>query len=98
MGPSRGAPLGILLALLVGCAPARAPEPSYDPARSLLEVVAVLRLHVPDDTYRFEAARDYTGRNVYRSTLLRLENLEHAVTASYGFGGHDAALVFKREG
>jgi hypothetical protein len=65
-------------ALWLGCAPARPPDPSYDPARSLLEVVAVLRLHVPDDTYRFEPARDFTGRNVYRGTLLRLENLERA--------------------
>jgi hypothetical protein len=65
-------------ALWLGCAPGKPPDPSYDPARSLLEVVAVLRLHVPDDTYRFEPARDFTGRNVYRGTLLRLENLERA--------------------
>lgn len=65
-------------ALWLGCAPTKPPDPSYDPARSLLEVVAVLRLHVPDDTYRFEPARDFTGRNVYRGTLLRLENLERA--------------------
>jgi hypothetical protein len=65
-------------ALGLGCAPAKPPDPSYDPARSLLEVVSVLRLHVPDDTYRFEPARDFTGHNVYRGSLLRLENLERA--------------------
>lgn len=71
--------VGLLVpALSLGCAPGAPPDPSYDPARSLLEVVAVLRLHVPDDTYRLEAARDFTGRNVYRGTLLRLENLERA--------------------
>jgi hypothetical protein len=41
-------------------------------------VVAVLHRHVPDDTYRFPPATDYTGRNVYRASLLRLENLEKA--------------------
>lgn len=51
-------------------------EAFYGPSESILEVVAVLRRHVPDDTYRFEPATDFTGRNVYRSSLLRLENLE----------------------
>jgi hypothetical protein len=68
---------GILLAL-AACAPARPPDPSYAPTQTLLEVVAVLQRHVPDDTYRFPPARDFTGRNVYRATLLRLENLEQA--------------------
>ena len=70
------APLALACAL--ACAPARAPEPSYDPAASVLEVVSVLRRHVPDDTYRFPPARDFTGRNLYRASLLRLENLEQA--------------------
>jgi hypothetical protein len=78
MAPLRLVVCVLAPALWLGCAPAKPPDPSYDPARSLLEVVAVLRLHVPDDTYRFEPARDFTGRNVYRGTLLRLENLERA--------------------
>jgi hypothetical protein len=59
------------------------PDPRYQPTQSLLEINAVLRRHVPDDTYRFAPARDFTGRNVYRSSLLRLESLEQA---------HEAAL------
>src|SRR5499426_2930606 len=69
------AALGIAGAAL-GCASTPAPDPRYRPAENVLEVVAVLRAHVDDDTYRFEAARDFTGRNVYRSSLLRLESME----------------------
>ena len=38
--------------------------------------VSLLRLHVDDDTYRFPPARDFTGKNVYRAVLERLESLE----------------------
>jgi hypothetical protein len=83
-------------ALWLGCAPAKPPDPSYDPARSLLEVVAVLRLHVPDDTYRFEPARDFTGRNVYRGTLLRLENLERAHADDLRAGHMQDVIYFSK--
>ena len=63
------------LTLALGCS-TPAPDPHYRPAENVLEVIALLRVHVPDDTYRFDPARDYTGRNVYRSSLLRLESLE----------------------
>jgi hypothetical protein len=72
--------LAVLAALLVvaasACSNTRDPDPRYRPTESILEAVAVLRRHVPDDTYRFPPARDFTGRNVYRASLLRLENLE----------------------
>ena len=58
----------------LGCKSGQDPDPRYRPAENVLEVIAVLRRHVPDDTYRFEAAQDFTGRNVYRSSLLRLES------------------------
>jgi len=60
-----------------GCA---SPEPpaALAPTQDLLEVVAVVRLHVDDDTYRFPAARDYTGKNVFRVSFERLESLETA--------------------
>ena len=53
----------------------------------MLEVVAVLRLHVDDDTYRFAPARDVSGRNVYRAAFERLETLEsaHAEKLSTGY-------------
>jgi hypothetical protein len=64
------------LALLAACSSTPEPDPRYRPPETVLEVVSVLRRHVPDDTYRFEPAQDFTGRNVYRSALLRLESLE----------------------
>lgn len=72
------------------------PDPRYQPTQSLLEIVAVLRRHVPDDTYRFPPARDFTGRNVYRSSLLRLENLEHAHEAALRAGTWAEVLPFAK--
>jgi hypothetical protein len=63
---------------------------------SVLEVVAVLRRHVPDDTYRFEPARDFTGRNVYRSSLLRLENLERVHADGLRAGQMDGVIAFAK--
>ena len=85
-------------ALLVGltaCATAP-PDPRYRPAESVLEVVAVLRRHVPDDTYRFEPARDFTGRNVYRSSLIRLENLERVHADALRAGHLDDVIAFSK--
>src|SRR5262245_10201884 len=85
------------LALAVlACASTPEPDPRYRPAQNVLEVVAVLRTHIPDDTYRFEAARDFTGRNVYRSSLLRLESMER-VHAEALQGGHlDGVIAFAK--
>ena len=62
-------------------------EAPYGPTESVLEVVAVLRRYVPDDTYRFPPPTDFTGRNAYRSTLLRLESIEsiHANALRSGY-------------
>jgi hypothetical protein len=54
----------------------------------------VLRAHIPDDTYRFEPARDFTGRNVYRSALLRLENLEKLHADALRAGHMDGVIAF----
>ena len=62
----------------------------------MLEVVTVLRSHVPDDTYRFEPARDFTGRNVYRASLLRIENLEIAYEAAYRSGYLEDVIEFSK--
>jgi len=64
-------------ALANACASTEPPAP-LAPTQDLLEVVAVVRLHVDDDTYRFPAARDYTGKNVFRVSFERLESLEIA--------------------
>ena len=42
--------------LAVGCARPEPVPPQYQPTASVLEVVATLRRHLPDDTYRFEPA------------------------------------------
>ncbi len=84
--------------LLAGCTPfsKRRAEAIYDPAESLTEIVAVLRRHIPDDTYRFPAGRDFTGRNVYRSSLLRLENIERIHADELRSGYMDAVIAFSK--
>lgn len=75
---------------------ARQKEAVYGPTEGVLEAVAVLRRHVPDDTYRFPPARDFSGRNVYRASLLRLENLERAEAAALRSGYMDAVITFAK--
>lgn len=71
-------------------------ETEYGPTESVVEVVAVLRRHVPDDTYRFPPALDFTGRNVYRSSLLRLENLERLHADAIRSGYMDPVIAFAK--
>ena len=95
------APLGSALALaaalaLAGCRSTPEVDARHSATASVLEVVAVLRRHVPDDTYRFEPARDFTGRNVYRSALLRLENLERVHADGLRAGQMDGVIAFAK--
>jgi hypothetical protein len=85
----------LVAALALGCAGA-ASDPRFDPSESVLEVVAVLRRHVPDDTYRFEPAVDVTGRNVYRASLVRLENLERVHADALRSGYLDDVIAFAK--
>jgi len=62
----------------------------------VLEIVAVLQRHVPDDTYRFFPARDFTGRNVYRASLLRLENFELIHGDALRAGHLDGVIAFAK--
>ncbi len=86
----------LALAAIPACQSRPAVDPRYRPAADVLEVLAVLRRHVPDDTYRFEPARDFSGRNVYRSTLLRLESLERVHEAALRAGHLDGAIAFAK--
>ncbi|MBW2274530.1 MAG: hypothetical protein JRG96_14760 [Deltaproteobacteria bacterium] len=93
--------LGVaVLSLLMGsgCSSAKKKRQAatYDPAESVTEVVAVLRRHIPDDTYRFEPAVDFTGRNVYRASLLRLENMEQVHADALRSGYLDAVMAFSK--
>ncbi len=92
----RGLALVPLIAWIGGCSSHKAPDPRYRPAENVLEVIAVLRRHVSDDTYRFQPARDFTGRNVYRSSLLRLESLERVHADALRAGHMDGAIAFAK--
>jgi len=86
----------VLCSAWLACASTPEVDPVYAPTENVLEVVAVLRRHVPDDTYRFEPARDFTGRNVYRSSLLRLENLESRQQDALRAGHLDGVIAFAK--
>jgi len=86
----------LALAAAAGCASTPEVDPLYRPAENVLEVVSVLRAHISDDTYRFEPARDFTGRNVYRSSLLRLENLERLHADALQAGHMDGVISFAK--
>lgn len=92
------APLPACVALLAlsACASTPTIDPRYAPTDSILEVVAVLRRHVPDDTYRFPPAQDFTDRNVYRSSLLRLENIERVHAEALRAGHMDGVIAFAK--
>jgi hypothetical protein len=93
------APRLAALCLVLGafaCASDPPADPRFRPSENVLEVVAVLRSHIHDDTYRFEPARDVTGRNVYRSSLLRLENLEKVYADALRAGHYDDVIAFAK--
>ncbi len=79
---------------LSGCRSTPEADPRYRPSESLLEVLTVLRRHVPDDTYHFQPARDFAGRNIYRASLLRLENLQRIHAEELRSGYMDDVLAF----
>ena len=66
----------LLTCFLLACSSTRGADSIYAPTENILEVLAVLRLHINDDTYRFPPARDFTGKNIFRAILSRTEALE----------------------
>lgn len=71
-------------------------EAEYAPTESVIEIVAVLRRHVPDDTYRFPPGTDFSGRNVYRASLIRLENLEKLHPGALKAGHLEEVIAFAK--
>jgi len=80
----------------MACSTPPDPDSVYRPTESVLEVLALLRLHRDDDTYRFEPARDFAGKNVYRASLTRLENLEALYRARFESGFLLAEILFAK--
>jgi hypothetical protein len=85
-----------LAAVAFACAKPEPVPPQHQPAASVLEVVATLRRHLADDTYRFEPARDFAGRNVYRASLIRLESFERMHAESLRAGHLDDVIAFAK--
>ncbi len=83
-------------ALAIACGKPAPVAPQYQPVSSVLEVVATLRQHLMDDTYRFEPARDFSGRNVYRASLMRLESIERVHAESLRAGTLDDVITFAK--
>lgn len=90
--------LALALFALGGCSTfsSKQEEAIYSPTEGVLETVAVLRRHVPDDTYRFPPANDFSGRNVYRASLLRLESLQRAEAEALRSGYLDSVIFFAK--
>ncbi|MFQ5513009.1 MAG: hypothetical protein ACE5FG_01120 [Myxococcota bacterium] len=86
----------LLATLLLACASTKEPDPLYAPTENVLEALAVLRLHIDDDTYRFPPARDFTGKNVYRAVLSRIESLEELHEEKYRSGYLVDVLLFAK--
>lgn len=97
-------PIPILIAMIFvlgasqGCSTfsKKQAEARYGPSEGILETVSVLRRHVPDDTYRFPPATDFSGRNVYRASLLRLESLQRAEADAIRSGYMDDVIAFSK--
>lgn len=96
---SLGAGLALCwLASATGCSTLakRKKEAEYAPTESVIEIVSVLRRHVPDDTYRFPPGTDFSGRNVYRASLIRLENLEKLHPGALKAGHLEEIIAFSK--
>jgi len=88
--------LAVVLVAL-GCAAKPHPvAPQYQPVASVLEVVATLRRHLPDDTYRFQPGLDFSGRNIYRASLIRLESIESVHADSLRAGNLDDVIAYSK--
>ncbi len=81
-----GVALGLALASAACSSAPPASDPRYRPTESVLEVAATLRLHIDDDTYRRQPARDFTGKNIYRASFSRLESLETSYASKFRSG------------
>src|SRR5262245_10186457 len=66
---------------LVGCA--MQPVPAPYPHESVLTVIGELKIFLNQDPYRDPPGRDLQGRNIFRVTLERLDNIKPLVGPEY---------------
>ena len=66
----------LILFLLFSCTKTVKINERYKPYKNLLEILSDFRRHLNDDTYRFLPAKDITGKNIYKATLIRLKNYQ----------------------
>jgi hypothetical protein len=70
--------VALVVVWVLAAAPARAGDATgaFAPYEDVLEVLADLTWHLPDDVYRFPAPKDPTGHDLFRLSLTRLQNWE----------------------
>src|SRR5262245_5371875 len=67
--------------LLAGCA--TKPVPAPYPHESVLTILGELKIFLNQDPYQDPPGRDLQGRNIYRVTLERLDNLKPLTGPEY---------------
>lgn len=66
---------GLWLHLLCGCSSLE-PVEEYRPYENFLSITSDLQRHLADDVYQFPIAKDPSGQNIFKATLIRLDNYE----------------------
>jgi len=66
----------VLSAFLTSCSSKLAVEKQYVPAQNLMDIVKDFQRLAREDVYRFPIAKDVTGVNVMKATLVRLDDYE----------------------
>ncbi|MEK7486907.1 MAG: hypothetical protein AABZ60_21490 [Planctomycetota bacterium] len=64
----------LLLFFALGCA--SEPVQEYATYENLLSIISDLQRHLDDDIYQFSMPLDPSGQNVFKATLIRLENYQ----------------------
>jgi len=62
--------------LLLSCSSKLATEKQYVPAQNIMDVVKDFQRFAREDVYRFPIAKDVTGVNIMKATLVRLDDYE----------------------
>jgi len=69
--------------LLASCSSKLAVEKQYVPAQNLMDIVKDFQRLAREDVYRFPIAKDVTGVNIMKATLVRLDDYEKKNTKQF---------------